>query len=78
MPAGGFSAADASHVSTGSTAIAAVRLLQAAMLRVRAVDGCPLFQRGAGSSIPLAETQPSLIGGAIASIGPVASARHVS
>jgi len=69
-------------ISTGSTAIAAVRLLQtigvdiagmvvamkqtnrwqaaAAALQVRAVYGCPLFQRGDGGWIPLAETQPNI------------------
>ncbi|SFJ27478.1 phosphoribosyltransferase [Bradyrhizobium sp. cf659] len=69
-------------ISTGATALAAVRLLQkvgveiagmvvamkqtnrwqasATALPVRAVFGCPLFQRGEGGWIPLAETQPNI------------------
>ena len=69
-------------ISTGATALAAVRLLQkvgveiagmvvamkqtnrwqasTTALPVRAVFGCPLFQRGEGGWIPLAETQPDI------------------
>ena len=69
-------------ISTGATALAAVRLLQkvgveiagmvvamkqtnrwqasTTALPVRAVFGCPLFQRGEGCWIPLAETQPDI------------------
>jgi adenine/guanine phosphoribosyltransferase-like PRPP-binding protein len=69
-------------ISTGATALAAVRLLQTigadiagmvvamkqtnrwraatAPLPVRAVYGCPLFQRGEGGWIPLTETQPDI------------------
>lgn len=69
-------------ISTGATALAAVRLLQTigveiagmvvamkqtnrwhastTALPVRAVFGCPLFQRGDGGWIPLAETQPNI------------------
>ncbi|MFK4727158.1 adenine/guanine phosphoribosyltransferase-like PRPP-binding protein [Bradyrhizobium niftali] len=69
-------------ISTGATALAAVRLLQkvgveiagmvvamkqtnrwqasTTALPVRAVFGCPLFQRGEGGWIPLAETQPNI------------------
>jgi adenine/guanine phosphoribosyltransferase-like PRPP-binding protein len=69
-------------ISTGSTAIAAARLLQtigadiagmvvamkqtnrwqasATSLPVRAVFGCPLFQRGEGGWVPLTETQPAI------------------
>jgi adenine/guanine phosphoribosyltransferase-like PRPP-binding protein len=69
-------------ISTGATAIAAVRLLQkvgvdlagmvvamkqtnrwqavTAALPVRAVYGCPLFQRGQDGWIPLTETQPDI------------------
>ncbi|EJN07254.1 PRPP-binding protein, adenine/guanine phosphoribosyltransferase [Bradyrhizobium sp. YR681] len=69
-------------ISTGATAIAAVRLLQrigvdivgmvvamkqsnrwqaaTAALPVRAVYGCPLFQRSDAGWMPLAETQPAI------------------
>jgi adenine/guanine phosphoribosyltransferase-like PRPP-binding protein len=69
-------------ISTGATALAAVRLLQkvgveiagmvvamkqtnrwqasTTALPVRAVFGCPLFQRGEGGWIPLAATQPDI------------------
>jgi adenine/guanine phosphoribosyltransferase-like PRPP-binding protein len=69
-------------ISTGATAIAAVRLLRkvgvdiagmvvamkqtnrwqaaTAPLPVRAVYGCPLFERGEGGWIPLTETQPDI------------------
>jgi adenine/guanine phosphoribosyltransferase-like PRPP-binding protein len=69
-------------ISTGATAIAAVRLLRTigadiagmvvamkqtnrweaatAPLPVRAVYGCPLFQRGEDGWIPLTETQPDI------------------
>jgi adenine/guanine phosphoribosyltransferase-like PRPP-binding protein len=73
-------------ISTGATAVAAVRLLQkagvevagmvvamkqtnrweaevpalSAPLAVRAVYGCPLFQRSDAGWIPLAETQPAI------------------
>jgi adenine/guanine phosphoribosyltransferase-like PRPP-binding protein len=73
-------------ISTGATAIAAVRLLQktgaevagmvVAMKQsnrwealmaslpvppvIRAVYGCPLFQRGEGGWLPIADTQPSI------------------
>jgi adenine/guanine phosphoribosyltransferase-like PRPP-binding protein len=74
-------------ISTGATAVAAVRLLQkagadvagmivamkqtnrweapaaalAAPLAVRAVYGCPLFQRSDAGWMPLAETQPTTV-----------------
>ena len=69
-------------ISTGATAIAAIRLLQTigaeiagmvvamkqtsrweasiAALPVRAVYGCPLFQRSEDGWIPLLETQPAI------------------
>jgi adenine/guanine phosphoribosyltransferase-like PRPP-binding protein len=73
-------------ISTGATAVAAVRLLQkagvevagmvvamkqtnrweapaaalATPLAVRAVYGCPLFQRSDAGWVPLAETQPAI------------------
>ncbi|KJC34034.1 phosphoribosyltransferase [Bradyrhizobium sp. LTSP849] len=69
-------------ISTGATAIAAIRLLQtigaeiagmvvamkqtnrweasAAALPVRAVYGCPLFQRSDAGWMPLIETQPTI------------------
>jgi adenine/guanine phosphoribosyltransferase-like PRPP-binding protein len=73
-------------ISTGATAVAAVRLLQkagaeiagmivamkqtnrweapaaalSAPLAVRAVYGCPLFQRSDAGWIPLTETQPAI------------------
>ncbi|MDA9404331.1 phosphoribosyltransferase [Bradyrhizobium sp. CCBAU 45389] len=69
-------------ISTGTTAIAAVRLLQkigvdiagmvvamkqtnrwqalVAALPVRAVYGCPLFQRSEAGWMPLVETQPAI------------------
>jgi adenine/guanine phosphoribosyltransferase-like PRPP-binding protein len=71
-------------ISTGATAVAAVRLLQKAgadiagmvvamkqtnrweaalhpvPIAIRAVYGCPLFQRGDAGWIPIAETQPTI------------------